>query len=212
MDITFIIVNATHFRMNTSGALFNLKDRELGQLSLGPHTKQICQDGKGYVQITGMCAGTNTSRIGPERPDIEFFWSKELRWRWRGAITCFEDATGSPAKETQARSPNLLFLPDRHSQPLEGSAGLRIDHKSWWLTDWYVRRSAARSRWCPRIHVFGNARRSKAVTTNSFQDAACPRPFLNQLEDTPTIRRLDSIVSRFLPKEGKRGALGLEAK
>jgi hypothetical protein len=30
------------------------------------------------------------------------------------------------------------------------------------------------------IHVFGNAR-TEAVTTNSFQDPACPRPFLNQL-------------------------------
>jgi hypothetical protein len=33
-----------------------------------------------------------------------------------------------------------------------------------------------------RIHVFGNARRSEAVTTNSFQDPACHRAFLNQLQ------------------------------
>jgi hypothetical protein len=39
-----------------------------------------------------------------------------------------------------------------------------------------------------RIHVFGNARRTEAVTTNSFQDPACPRPFLNQLQHTPTIQ------------------------
>jgi hypothetical protein len=39
-----------------------------------------------------------------------------------------------------------------------------------------------------RIHVFGNARGTEAVTTNSFQDPACLRPFLNQLQDTPTIQ------------------------
>ena len=39
-----------------------------------------------------------------------------------------------------------------------------------------------------RIHVFGNARRSEAVTTNSFKNTACLRAFLNQLEDTPTIQ------------------------
>ena len=32
-----------------------------------------------------------------------------------------------------------------------------------------------------RIHVLSNARRTEAVTTNSFQNPACPRPFLNQL-------------------------------
>jgi hypothetical protein len=39
-----------------------------------------------------------------------------------------------------------------------------------------------------RIHVFGDARRPEAVTTNSFQDPACLRPFLNQLQDTSTIK------------------------
>ena len=34
------------------------------------------------------------------------------------------------------------------SRSLEGSTGPRIDHKSWWSTGSYVRRSAARSRWC----------------------------------------------------------------
>jgi hypothetical protein len=43
-----------------------------------------------------------------------------------------------------------------------------------------------------RIHVFGDARRTEAVTTNSFQDPAGLRPFLNQLQDTPTIQ-----ASRF---------------
>ena len=60
----------------------------------------------------------------------------------------------------------------------------------------------------PRIHVFRDARRPEAVTTNSFQNAAGLRPFLNQLQNTRRSRRLDSIVSRFLPKEGKSGALG----
>jgi hypothetical protein len=48
----------------------------------------------------------------------------------------------------------------------------------------------------PRIHVFGNARRTEAVTTNSFQDPARPRPFLNQLQDTPTIQA--SRFNRFM--------------
>jgi hypothetical protein len=46
-----------------------------------------------------------------------------------------------------------------------------------------------------RIHVFGNARRSEAVTTNSFQDPACHRAFLNQLQHTPTIQA--SEFNRF---------------
>jgi hypothetical protein len=33
-------------------------------------------------------------------------------------------------------------------QSLEGLTGPLIDHKSWWSPDWYVRRSAARSRLC----------------------------------------------------------------
>jgi hypothetical protein len=40
----------------------------------------------------------------------------------------------------------------------------------------------------PRIHVFGNASCTEAVTTNSFKDPARPRPFLNQLQDAPTIQ------------------------
>src|SRR5271166_2708731 len=35
------------------------------------------------------------------------------------------------------------------SQSLQGSSGPPIDHKSWWLTDSYVRRSSVRSRLCP---------------------------------------------------------------
>jgi hypothetical protein len=66
---------------------------------------------------------------------------------------------------------------------------------------------------CPaRIHVFSDARRTEAVTTNSFQDPACLRPFLDQLQDTRTIRASLFNRSRFLPKEGKSGALGFDAR
>ena len=55
-----------------------------------------------------------------------------------------------------------------------------------------------------RTHVFGDARRTEAVTTNSFQDPACLRAFLNQLQDTPTIQA--PLFNRFaiLPKEGNK--------
>jgi hypothetical protein len=54
-----------------------------------------------------------------------------------------------------------------------------------------------------RIHVFGDARRSEAVTTNSFQDPAGLRPFLNQLQDTPTIQT--SRFNRFsILAEGRK--------
>ena len=54
-----------------------------------------------------------------------------------------------------------------------------------------------------RIHVFGDARRSEAVTTNSFQDSAGLRPFLNQLQDTPTIQT--SRFNRFsILAEGRK--------
>jgi hypothetical protein len=58
-----------------------------------------------------------------------------------------------------------------------------------------------------RIHVFGNARRTEAVTTNSFQDPACPRPFLNQLQDTPSIQA--SLFNRFtiLAEGRKQGSI-----
>ena len=57
-----------------------------------------------------------------------------------------------------------------------------------------------------RIHVFGDARCSEAVTTNSFQDPAGLRPFLNQLQDTPTIQA--SRFNRFtiLGKGRKQGS------
>jgi hypothetical protein len=54
-----------------------------------------------------------------------------------------------------------------------------------------------------RIHVFGNARRTETVTTNSFQDPAGLCPFLNQLQDTPAIQA--SEINRFtILTEGRK--------
>jgi hypothetical protein len=81
-----------------------------------------------------------------------------------------------------AQNSNLSLLPDLNSldlfkgQPVPGSitnpGGRRTRMSGDPLRDLD---GAA------RIHVFGNACRSEAVTTNPFQDPACPRPFLNQL-------------------------------
>jgi hypothetical protein len=52
-----------------------------------------------------------------------------------------------------------------------------------------------------RTHVFGDASRTEAVTTNSFQEPTCPRPFLDQLHDTSDIQ-----ASLFNPRtETERG-------
>jgi hypothetical protein len=63
-----------------------------------------------------------------------------------------------------------------------------------------------------RIHVFGDARRTETVTTNSFQDSACPRLFLDQLQDTATIQA--SRFDRFtiLAEGRKSGALRFDAR
>ena len=54
-----------------------------------------------------------------------------------------------------------------------------------------------------RIHVFGDARRTETVTADSFQDSAGLRPFLNQLQDTPTIQ--GSRFDRFtILAEGRK--------
>jgi hypothetical protein len=63
-----------------------------------------------------------------------------------------------------------------------------------------------------RIHVFGNARRSEAVTTTRFRIPLVLARFSTSFNTLRRSRRLDSIVSRFLPKEGKRGALGFDTK
>ena len=113
----------------------------------------------------------------------------------------------------RARNSNLLFLPDLHSlnlfkgqlvpRSIINPGGRRTGMSGDPLRDLDC---------AARIHVFGNPRRTEAVTTNSFQDPASLRPFLNQLQDTPTIQASQFNVSRFLPKEGKRGALGFEAR
>ena len=61
-----------------------------------------------------------------------------------------------------------------------------------------------------RIHVFGDTSRSEAVTTNSFQEPACPRPFLNQLQDTPTIQASPVQCLTIFAKGRKSGALGFD--
>ena len=54
-----------------------------------------------------------------------------------------------------------------------------------------------------RIHVFGDTRCTEAVATNSFQDPAGHCPFLNQLQDTPTIQT--SRFNRFtILAEGRK--------
>ena len=54
-----------------------------------------------------------------------------------------------------------------------------------------------------RIHVFGNTRRTEAMTTNSFQDPAGLCPLLNQLQDAPTIQA--SEFDRFtILAEGRK--------
>ena len=54
-----------------------------------------------------------------------------------------------------------------------------------------------------RIHVFGNTRRTEAMTTNSFQGSAGLRPFFDQLQDTPTIQA--SRFNRFtILAEGRK--------
>jgi hypothetical protein len=64
-----------------------------------------------------------------------------------------------------------------------------------------------------RIHVFGNARRTEAVTTNSFQDPASLRPFLNQLQHTPTIQASPVQCFTILAAmEGNSGALEFDAR
>ena len=82
----------------------------------------------------------------------------------------------------EARSLNFLFLPDLHSLNLfKGQLVPRsiINPGGRWTG---MSGDPLRDLDCAaRIHVFGDARRSEAVTTNSFQDPARSRPFLNQL-------------------------------
>jgi hypothetical protein len=63
-----------------------------------------------------------------------------------------------------------------------------------------------------QIHVFGNTRRTEAVTTNSFRIPLVRARFSTSFNTLRRSRRLDSIVSRFLPKEGNSGALGFDVR
>ena len=63
-----------------------------------------------------------------------------------------------------------------------------------------------------RIHVFGDTRRTETVTTNSLQDPACPRPFLNQLKDTPTIQPSQFNTFTILAKGRHRLEVNVEGE
>jgi hypothetical protein len=100
---------------------------------------------------------------------------------------------GCPSEKLWAQNSNFLLLPDLHSfdlfkgQPVPGSiinpGGRRAGMAGDPLRDLDC---------AARIHVFGDTRCTETVTTDSFQDPAGPRPFLNQLQYTPTIE-----ASRF---------------
>jgi hypothetical protein len=62
-----------------------------------------------------------------------------------------------------------------------------------------------------RIHVFGNASCTEAVTTNSFQDPAGLCPFLNQLQHTSTVQTSQFNCFTILTEERNNGALGFDA-
>ena len=98
-----------------------------------------------------------------------------------------------PVKKGSGAKFNYVDLPDLHSldlfkgQPIPGSIIYPGGRRTGMSGDPLRDLDGA-----PRIHVFGDARRSEAVTTDSFQDPVGLRPFLNQLQDTPTIQ-----ASRF---------------
>jgi hypothetical protein len=87
------------------------------------------------------------------------------------------------------------------SQSLEGSVGPQIDHKSWWSTDWYVRRSAARSRWC-RPNSCRRERRERSMKDQpkkyASRDGSCMIRF------SLVVRRVEGLLesqfrSLYLP-------------
>jgi hypothetical protein len=98
----------------------------------------------------------------------------------------------------RARNSNLLFLPDLHSldlfkgqlvpRSIINPGGRRTRMSGDTLRDLDC---------AARIHVFGDARRTEAVTTNSFQDPAGLRPFFNQLQHTPAINYRRDSSSQF---------------
>src|SRR5271170_8131486 len=89
----------------------------------------------------------------------------------------------------RAQNSNLSFLPDLHSldlfkgQPVPGSIINPGGRRTCMAGDPLRDLDGA-----ARIHVFGDARRTETVTTNSFQNPVGLCPFLDQLQDTPTIQ------------------------
>ena len=113
-------------------------------------------------------------------------------------------AAGRALETLEALNSNLLFLPDLHSLDLfkgQRVPGSIINPGRRWTG---MAGDPLRDLDCAsRVHVFGDARRTETVTTNSFQDPAGLRPFLNQLQDTPTIQA--SRFNRFtILAEGRK--------
>jgi hypothetical protein len=125
-----------------------------------------------------------------------------LRWLY-GRYSCGHKRS---CLRRQGPKLNLVFLSDPHSldlfkgQPVSGSIINPGGRRTGMAGDLLRNLDGA-----ARIHVLGNPRRSEAVTTNSLQDPAGLRPFLNQLQDTPTIqagaKRLDSLRPSLPPTE-----------
>src|SRR5258707_445075 len=107
----------------------------------------------------------------------------------------------------RARNLNPLFLPDLHS--LDLLKGQLVPRS-------IINPGGRRTRMsgdplrdldcAARIHVLGNARRTEAVTTNSFQDPAGLRPFLNQLQHAPTIQASQLNSFTILAEGRKQGS------
>ena len=64
----------------------------------------------------------------------------------------------------------------------------------------------------PRIHLFSDTSRTEAVTTDFFRIPLAFARFSTSFKTLRRSKRLCSIVSRFLPKEGKSGALAFDAR
>ena len=88
--------------------------------------------------------------IGFLMPKMSLRIAQKLKCRLQicNYLVC-EFTTCPPVLERPgAKFKSLVSSRSALSQSLQGSAGPQIDHKSGWSTDWYGRRSAARSRLC----------------------------------------------------------------
>jgi hypothetical protein len=93
---------------------------------------------------------------------------KRLCGRCRVKIRDTAEISDVRIKRRELKS--LVSFRSALSRSLQGSTRPRIDHKSWWLPDWCAGNPLRDLDGAARIHVFGNARRTEAVATNSFQD------------------------------------------